>query len=98
MSRLLRFTALLFLLVSPIASARGISLCWGECVADGGVRNVTFACNTNLGHLALVNSFMLSAALPGVTRVDGTIDVIAADVALPEWWNFRFCRAGSMII
>jgi len=81
---------------TPAASGQGISLRWGECVADGGVRNLAFACNTNSGQVSLMNSFMLPAALAGATRVNGVIDLVAADVTLPEWWNFHTCRSGSI--
>jgi hypothetical protein len=37
------------------------------------------------------------AARSGLSpRVDGVIDVVAADVTLPEWWNFHTCRSGSI--
>ena len=96
MHRVLRFVPFVFLLVAEAAFAQGISLRWGGCVADGGVRNRTFACNTNTGEFTLMTSFVLPAALPGVSRVNGVIDVAAADVSLPEWWNYRFCRSGSI--
>ena len=82
-------------LAAAPACAQGISLRWGECVADGGVRNLAFACNTNTGVTTLVTSFVLAAPLSQVSGAVATIDVIAADLTLPAWWNFRDCRSGS---
>src|SRR5262249_9749444 len=45
---------------------------------------------------AYVASFVLPAAVTGAGAFSGVIDIIAADVTLPEWWNFRFCRSGSV--
>ena len=88
---------LLFVLTARPASAQGISMRWGECPADGGIRNLAFACNTNTGLRELTTSFLLPAAV-SANSVTGVIDVIAADVTLPEWWNYRFCRSGSIAL
>jgi hypothetical protein len=78
------------------ASASGMHIRWVECVADGGVRNLTFACNTNTGTRALVSSFLLTAPLTQVRSLNGTIDIVAEAPVLPAWWNFRQCRSGSI--
>ena len=90
-------TALL-ILAAASANAQGINLRWGECVADGGMRNLAFACNTNSGVVTVATSLVLAAPLSEVGSVRATIDVIAADVTLPAWWNFRDCRSGSAFI
>jgi len=84
------------LLADRSASAQGIHLRWANCVADGGTRNTTFACDTNAGFRALVASFVLPAPLTQFSSLSGTIDVVAADAVLPAWWNFRDCRSGSL--
>ena len=91
-----RSVPFVLVLAATTASAQGINLRWGECVADGGVRNVSFACNTNTGSRTMVTSFVLNAPLTGAGHVTGVIDVVAADLVLPEWWNYRFCRSGSI--
>src|SRR5215831_20639036 len=92
------FPLLLGLLFAAMpAFAQGINLRWTECVADGGMRNATFACNTNSGQRVLVTSFVLPGPVTGSPGVSGVIDIIAADVTLPDWWNFRACRSGSIL-
>jgi hypothetical protein len=86
---------LLALTVSS-ASAQGISLRWSDCVLDGGTRNAAFACNTNSGSRALVTSFLLTAGMPA-PAITATIDITAADLALPAWWEFRGCRSGGVV-
>jgi hypothetical protein len=86
----------LLILAATSANAQGINLRWGECVADGGMRNLAFACNTNSGVMTLATSLVLAAPLSEVSSVRATIDVIAADVTLPAWWNFRDCRSGRV--
>ena len=98
MYRVLRPLPLLFLVAAATAHAQGIHLRWGQCVADGGVRNISFACNTNTGSRTIMSSFVLAAPLAGARSVSGVIDVIAADLVLPEWWNYRFCRSGSISV
>jgi len=99
MQRILRSVSLVLLLLLVVrpASAQGIDLRWGECPQDGGVRNLAFACNTNTGLRGLTTSFQLPVAV-SANSVTGVIDVVAADVTLPEWWNYRFCRSGSITV
>src|SRR5262249_61885017 len=86
------------LLAAHSASAEGINLRWTNCVADGGTRNMAFACDTNVGSRAFITSFVLASAFPGSRSVSATIDVVAADVTLPAWWDFRSCRSGSLAL
>ena len=84
------------LLPAPPALADGISLRWTNCIAEGGTRNMAFACDTNSGSCTIVTSFVLAFPVAGTRSVGATLDVVAADVTLPAWWNFRTCRSGSM--
>jgi subtilisin family serine protease len=88
---------LLLQLVARPASAQGINLRWGSCPADGGVRNTAFACNNNLGQRGFTCSFLLPDTV-SARSVSGVIDVVAAGFTLPDWWNYRVCRSGSIAI
>lgn len=85
----------LVLSASP-ALADGISLRWTNCVAEGGTRNMAFACDTNSGSCTIVTSFVLGFPVAGTRSVGATLDVVAADATLPAWWNFKTCRSGCM--
>src|SRR5689334_5998786 len=85
------------LLPAPPALANGISLRWTNCVAEGGTRNMAFACDTNSGSRAIVTSFVLAFPVAGSRSVSATLDVIAAGATLPAWWDFKVCRNGSML-
>src|SRR5262245_37669080 len=98
MNRVQKTLTLLSLFAAATAHAQGIHLRWGACAADAGVRNLSFACNTNSGSRTIQTSFLLAAPLAGAGSVSGVIDIIAADLVLPEWWNYRFCRSGSIDI
>lgn len=89
--------AVLTAALAPPAVAEGTNLRWGECVADGGVRNLTFACNTNTATRTLVPSFLVPADFPKAGAVHATFDFTAADLVLPAWWDFRGCRSGSIV-
>jgi hypothetical protein len=84
------------LIASSTASAAGIHLRWTNCVADGGTRNQSFACNSNLGTRALVTSYIVPVQVLGATKVSGRIDILTAGTTLPEWWSFKTCRSGSI--
>jgi hypothetical protein len=84
-------------LTAAPAFANGISLRWTNCVAEGGTRNMAFACDTNSGSRAIVTSFVLAFPVVGSRSVSATLDVVAAGVTLPAWWDFKACRNGSML-
>jgi hypothetical protein len=90
--------AVLTAAIAPPAVAEGTNLRWGECVADGGLRNLTFACNTNSATRTLVPSFVLPAAFPRAGAAQAILDITAADLVLPAWWDFRTCRSGSIML
>lgn len=92
---LLVLTALYTAIAAP-ATAEGLNLRWGECVADGGLRNLAFACNTNAATRVLAPSFILPAAFPAALSALASFDVTAADLVLPAWWDFKNCRSGSL--
>jgi hypothetical protein len=96
-SSVLVITVVAAMIAAP-AAADGINLRWGECVADGGLRNLTFACNTNAATRALVSSFLVPADFPKAAAVHVTFDVTAADLVLPAWWDFHDCRSGSVLL
>ena len=95
MMRTIALLALLLVAAAP-ATAEGIHLRWTRCAADSGTRNKTFACNTNTQFHVLVTSFELASPRT-VRSISGIIDIVAADLALPAWWEFRGCRGGSLI-
>jgi hypothetical protein len=94
MTRIVALLALL-LAVSVPAAAQGIHLRWGDCASGGGATNAAFACNTNLATHALATSFVLDDTTVA-SAIIGTIDIVSASATLPEWWQFRGCRSGSL--
>ena len=96
MHRAACFAALLLLVSAHPSFAQGIHLRWTNCVADGGVRNMAFACNSNAGTAVLVCSFEVPEAVTMRGGVAGVVDVVASGGVLPAWWNFVDCRSGSI--
>jgi hypothetical protein len=86
---------LLLLFVVTHTSASGVGLRWNACVADGGLLNRSFACDTNTGALFLASSFVLDAGLSGVRRVDVSLELASASSTLPAWWDLVVCRASA---
>jgi hypothetical protein len=100
MRRLLRCLAALCCLATPSFAAQGVNLRWDGCAADGGVRNKTFACDTDLGSETLVASFMLDSAYSGFNGIEMymSFQTPTNDVPL-SWWQFRYsgaCRATAL--
>ena len=99
MNRVLRSFPFLLMLAAATASAQGVSLRWSGCVADGGVRNRSFACNTNTGSDVLVCSFELGAEVLQASGQEVEIDLVASAATLPAWWAFKnvgTCRQLSL--
>lgn len=70
-------------------AAQGMNLAWDACFGDGGVRNKTFACDTNTGSEQLYVSFQLDSAFSQVTGLELYL-LIATPAGLPgSWWQFR---------
>jgi hypothetical protein len=72
---------------------------WVNCIADGGLANRSFACNTNSGSEVLVCSYQTDAPILNVTGAELTVDVHADAAALPLWWQFKntgTCRGPAL--
>lgn len=96
-----RFVVALLLACTAASAhaAPGINLRWDACVADGGVRNKTFACDTNTGSEKLVVSFQLPADLTQVTGIEAAVDIPTPNTLPPAWWALSgagACRNGSL--
>src|SRR5262245_57794964 len=77
----------------------GVNLSWDACLADGGVQNKSFACDTNAGSERLVVSIALGSALANVSGFEINVDIGAASPALPAWWQMKTpgtCRLSSL--
>ena len=59
-------SVLLLALAASSAWAGGLGLRWTACEGDGGVQNITFACNTNANNRGLAASFKLDTEMHGV--------------------------------
>ena len=91
----------LLLATATAASAAGVNLAWNNCVADGGVQNLTFACNTNTGNRGIVGSFVVDGDIPIVNGNELVVDLQSASAALPDWWQFTtagVCRQTALSI
>lgn len=91
------------LLIAAPASAAGVSLRWDACLADGGVSNRSFACDTNEGQELLFASFELDEQFHAFTGVEAVFDIATAGSTLPSWWRVEDlgaagCRAQSLQI
>jgi hypothetical protein len=83
----------------PEADAAGVNLRWNNCVSEGGVPNVNFACNTNVSSHALTSSFVLPADLNSATAVQVSFNLSMASASVPPWWelvNAGSCRRFSL--
>jgi len=79
----------------------GVNLGWGQCLADGGFANRTFACDTNTGSETLVGSFVTGSDLPAVDGVEIVLELQAATATLPAWWDFKnvgSCRVDALTL
>ena len=102
MKKVTMLCGLLLALSATIASASGVGLKWDACATDGGMTNKVFACNVNTGSNALVGTFTLDPAGPGLANVSGNeviIDLASAGATLPAWWQMfkaGTCRNSSL--
>lgn len=88
-------------LASSAHATQGMNLRWDACMADGGVRNKTFACDTNTGSEKLVVSFRLASDLIGVNGMELSIDVMTPNTQPSSWWTLRGtgqCRNGALTV
>lgn len=87
-----RVAAIVALLSCPaLAQAAGIQLRWDSC--DGGPAasdSVRFDCNPSGGSVySLYGTFLLDATAPGVSVMDGILDVSSTAPGLPPFWHFE---------
>ena len=81
------------------SSPPGVNIRWDNCYADGGALNRTFACDTNTGSERLIISFELDTEMEEMSGIEIYMDLGAAAVTLPAWWQFRnagTCRQTSL--
>ena len=101
-----RYTALLALAAALITSTAlaaptlpGINVRWDACLADGGLMNKPFACDTNTGTELAVMSVQLDGSLPDVSGMEIRVSLKSSASALPAWWDFfntGSCRQASL--
>jgi len=88
MKKAILLCGMLLATTASLASAAGVNLAWNNCVSDGGVQNLTFACNTNTGNRGFVGSFVVDADIPVVNGNELVVDLQSATPTLPDWWQF----------
>ena len=102
-----RVTALLALAATALITSSalgaptlpGINIRWDACLADGGVMNKTFACDTNTGSELAVMSVQLDTNMPQVSGMEIRVSLKSSAPALPAWWDFfnsGSCRQASL--
>lgn len=81
----------LCLMLAPTGAhaAQGLNLRWTHCLGDGGVQNMAFACNTNVGTRFLHGSFELASAMSDVIGTEIILQLAADSPTLPAWWDFH---------
>src|SRR5262245_30185852 len=106
MKKVTLLCGLLLALTASTVFAGGLGLRWTNCGADGGVQNLTFACNSNASNRALAGSFTLDTDLLAVLSDELVVDITTAGPTLAPWWelrtnvaeNFNACRNGAVSI
>lgn len=94
----LRIVACSSLLAAATASAAGINLSWNSCA---GASAKAFACNTNAGTAYLFGSFVAPPGISALTGNEIVLDLQAASVTMPAWWDFfdaGACRPSALTI
>jgi hypothetical protein len=103
------FPALLLLWASPAWSDPfSMNVEWSECLAKGGMQNMSFDCDTDAGSQVLVVSFSVGQPVPQMIGIEARVDVSSgplcggvpcAGPALPSWWQLQpaGCRAGHIV-
>jgi len=84
----------------PVITAGTCALGWSDCRGAGGTKLRTFSCATNTGNRSLIASVTPSAAIPNITGIEASIDVIGnVGEALPDWWRFDTgaCRVNAVV-
>lgn len=101
MSKWLRLAVLVSaaMMISSMASASGLNLAWGNCPAEGGLQNKTFACASNTGSHILYASYIPDAGVVNASGNELVLDLLTEGPAFPDWWAFKntgTCRQASL--
>lgn len=90
----------LTLFAAGSALAQGSNLFWDDCSAGAALTDKTDLCNSNAGApKKLIVTFNPGAStVADVNGVDGVIDVLVDDTALPDYWRLDAagCRSGRL--
>lgn len=100
----MRFSSILaVVLVTALATSAlaaptlpGINVRWDNCVADGGVMNKVFACDSNAGSDLLVFSLQLDTPMSPVSGMEIRISLKPSVPVLPAWWDFKKSPVSSV--
>lgn len=89
------------LLAGSAAHAGGLNLAWTNCASEGGLANLSSACDSNAGSQVLVGSFVPIYDMSGVTGVEIVVDILVGDgtSTIPAWWEIGGpgdCRTGAL--
>jgi hypothetical protein len=87
MKKVLLFSGALLALTASMALAGSVNFSWTQCIADAGLQNRTFACNSNSGTNVAIGTFTLDNELTDFVGVEVVVDLQSAN-ALPAWWQF----------
>ncbi len=87
MKKVLLFSGALLALTASMALAGTVNFSWTQCIADGGLQNLNFACNSNSGNHVAIGTFTLNNTLSDFVGVEVVVDLQSAG-ALPAWWTF----------
>jgi hypothetical protein len=101
MKKAILLCGMLLATTASLASAAGVNLAWNQCIGDGGVQNLVFACNTNTGNRGIVGSFIVDTDIPVVNGNELVVDLQSASAVLPDWWQFTtlgVCRQTALSI
>lgn len=93
MRRTLLAALALCCLATTAQAAQGVNLRWDACLADGGVLNKDFACDTNTGSEQLYVSFELDSTVGSADGIELVMMIRTPTVLPAAWWQFKFALA-----
>jgi hypothetical protein len=96
MKRIVTLAMLVVLAPAQAIAQGGINLGWTQCRPAGGLADRTYVCDESGATFALVGSFKPGAAYPNFISLSATVDVVALDGSLPDWWGA--CRSGAFSV
>ena len=100
-ARPLLLLAMLLVSSTQADAAAGVHIRWDHCLADAGVMDKAFACNTNTGTEKLFGGFQLGTDLAHVSGNEIVVDIASAGSTLPAWWQFKnpgTCRLSALTL